>query len=260
MTGGGAERQGHGREDEIRTRELEALRPVFGGATRVLELGAGSGLQASILASWGITVAAVDIPGRVRIAQHFNVIEYDGVNLPFPDATFDVVYSSSVLEHVVDLPALLSEVQRVTAPHGRSVHTVPTPAWRAWTIVTHPLDPWKFLYRRLRSSNGNLSQAVVGSGERDPMRKRIPRLVKAPVHGEFPTLRAELVAYRDAAWRARFTDAGFVVEEVIPTSFFHTGVGALPFLSMSARRRLAPVLGHPVKTWVSRPQGAGSPS
>src|SRR5437660_12608686 len=144
------QRQGHGREDEIRTTEIGALRPLFGDARRVLELGAGSGLQASIIASWGLDVATVDLPAREREARHFTVVEYDGVRLPFPDDTFDVVYSSSVLEHVTNLPALLAEVARVTRPNGRSLHTVPTPVWRAWTIVTHPIDPWKFAYRRLR--------------------------------------------------------------------------------------------------------------
>lgn len=244
----------HGREDEIRATEIAALRPLFAGATRVLEVGAGSGLQASIVSSWGYDVAAVDLPDRERAAQHFTVVEYDGVNLPFPDDTFDVVYSSSVLEHVEDLPALLDELARVTRAGGISLHTVPTPVWRGWTIVTHPIDPWKYLWRRLRHAEGNLVRAVAGDGPRDPMRRRMRRLAVAPVHGEYPSLRAEMHAYRESQWHRRLSECGYSVERVIPNQLFHTGVGVLPFVGMHGRHRIARALGSPVKTFVCRPR------
>jgi ubiquinone/menaquinone biosynthesis C-methylase UbiE len=41
--------------------------------------------------------------------------------LPFADAAFDVVQSMSVLEHVLDLPAVLGEVARVLKPGGHFI-------------------------------------------------------------------------------------------------------------------------------------------
>ena len=45
------------------------------------------------------------------------VIYYDGGRFPFVDAEFDYVICSHVLEHIDDIPAFISELQRV-APKG----------------------------------------------------------------------------------------------------------------------------------------------
>jgi SAM-dependent methyltransferase len=48
-----------------------------------------------------------------------------GGPLPFGDASFDVVWSSEVIEHVADTARWLSEVRRVLAPGGRLLLTTP---------------------------------------------------------------------------------------------------------------------------------------
>jgi len=45
------------------------------------------------------------------------VVYYDGENFPFVDAEFDYVICSHVLEHIEDIPAFISELQRI-APKG----------------------------------------------------------------------------------------------------------------------------------------------
>ena len=45
--------------------------------------------------------------------------------IPFPDESFDFLYSNSVLEHVEDLDAALSEMRRVLKPHGMCLHLFP---------------------------------------------------------------------------------------------------------------------------------------
>ena len=47
----------------------------------------------------GFQVDAVDIPQEIYDAKGiFNVVEYDGLHLPFANASFDVVFSSNCLE------------------------------------------------------------------------------------------------------------------------------------------------------------------
>jgi SAM-dependent methyltransferase len=48
--------------------------------------------------------------------------------IPEPDASFDLVFSNSALEHMEPLDPVLAEVARVLRPGGRFVFTVPTPA------------------------------------------------------------------------------------------------------------------------------------
>jgi SAM-dependent methyltransferase len=44
---------------------------------------------------------------------------YDGVHLPLPDASVDLVVSHEVFEHISDVPAVLNELARVLRPDGR---------------------------------------------------------------------------------------------------------------------------------------------
>jgi SAM-dependent methyltransferase len=63
----------------------------------------------------------------------------DGINLPFADNSFDVIYSSNTMEHVLDECGLHNEFKRVLRPAGVAVHVVPSSTWRLWTMATHYL-------------------------------------------------------------------------------------------------------------------------
>src|SRR4051794_11804341 len=52
----------------------------------------------------------------------------DGTTLPFRDATFDFVYSISVLEHVPDISRLFGELHRVLRPRG-ALYSLFGPMW-----------------------------------------------------------------------------------------------------------------------------------
>ena len=59
----------------------------------------------------------------------------DGTGLPFPDATFDRIICSEVMEHIPDDTLAMAEVRRVLKPGANSV-TVPTwfPGESAWAL------------------------------------------------------------------------------------------------------------------------------
>ena len=57
-------------------------------------------------------------------AVAFALAPIDGA-LPFDDGSFDVVWSSEVIEHVADTARWLSEVRRVLVPRGRLLLTTP---------------------------------------------------------------------------------------------------------------------------------------
>jgi 2-polyprenyl-6-hydroxyphenyl methylase/3-demethylubiquinone-9 3-methyltransferase len=93
----------------------------------VLDLGCGGGFLAEALARRGAEVTGIDPSGgairaaRAHAAGEGLAIRYDegsGEALPYPDASFDIVVSVDVLEHVADLPRVLDEVARVLKPGG----------------------------------------------------------------------------------------------------------------------------------------------
>jgi SAM-dependent methyltransferase len=64
------------------------------------------------------------------------VHDLDAGPLPFPDGHFELVECVNVLEHVEDLPAVMSEIHRVLEPGGVLYVTAPH-----FTSVTWPTDP-----------------------------------------------------------------------------------------------------------------------
>ncbi|MEQ6204568.1 bifunctional 2-polyprenyl-6-hydroxyphenol methylase/3-demethylubiquinol 3-O-methyltransferase UbiG [Sulfitobacter sp. HNIBRBA2951] len=91
----------------------------------VLDLGCAGGFMAEAIDDRGADVTGID-PAKDAIAaarahaQDRN-ITYDvgvGEALPYADASFDIVVCVDVLEHVADLPKVLSEVCRVLKPGG----------------------------------------------------------------------------------------------------------------------------------------------
>ena len=64
--------------------------------------------------------------------------------LPFEDRSCDVVFSVTVLEHVMDYDTALAEIARVLKPGGISVHIFPS-RWKP--IETHAFVPFASVCR-----------------------------------------------------------------------------------------------------------------
>jgi SAM-dependent methyltransferase len=98
-------------------------------AGRVLDAGCGGGGMPLSLAEHAREVIGIDpidrfgqagvILGRERGLSNLHFARADGMALPFKSATFDLVLSHAVIEHVSDAPLYLRECQRVLAPGGR---------------------------------------------------------------------------------------------------------------------------------------------
>ena len=130
--------------EAVRAYELEIARKYLpasmaqGVSCRLLEVGAGTGVQALRLSELGYTVSALEVKdSSYRSVRCFDIVEYDGVNIPLLDQSHDVVFSSNVLEHIVQLDEVLRETHRVLSDDGVCVHLVPTSSCRAWTLVAH---------------------------------------------------------------------------------------------------------------------------
>jgi ubiquinone/menaquinone biosynthesis C-methylase UbiE len=92
--------------------EARAIVPFVVGS-RLLDLGAGEGyVTAALRQQTDIWACAVDIGPYQRVSEPFLI--YDGVRLPFRDATFDTALLSLALHHCADPGRVLDEAQRVT--------------------------------------------------------------------------------------------------------------------------------------------------
>lgn len=57
--------------------------------------------------------------------DHLDIVLFDGVNIPFPDSSFDCLLCTEVLEHTHEPDALIAEMLRVLRPNGVLLITVP---------------------------------------------------------------------------------------------------------------------------------------
>ena len=127
----------------IRMHELDTVLRLIERRGRLLEIGAGTGWQSRAMAHRGFDVSAIDLPTSNFVGQRiWNVQDYDGHTIPFPENTFDVVFSSNTLEHIPHVRAFQDEIRRVLKPDGVAIHVLPSVSWRFWTNLTHPLRYW----------------------------------------------------------------------------------------------------------------------
>jgi SAM-dependent methyltransferase len=128
---------------------------LIGDVGRALDLGAGRGISSFALAKDGWQVDALepdpsDIVGAgairyLSLAAHLDisVAQNWGENLPYGDATFDLVHGRQVLHHATDLRQLCREVGRVLKPGGLFIatreHVISRPADLPAFLESHPL-------------------------------------------------------------------------------------------------------------------------
>ncbi len=111
----------------------------------VLDVGCNTGYGTMRFVPVARRVAGVDVSPRAIEAAQRRAIDGrpefvlgGGLELPFPDDSFDVVTSFQVLEHVPDPRVFLRELTRVTRPGGRIILATPNAATRLYP----GMQPW----------------------------------------------------------------------------------------------------------------------
>lgn len=134
---------------------------------RILEHGFGSGSALLYLLAIGYTgIRGIDLGGPAAALNRISAAAglttppfaiYDGLKLPYADASFDFVFSQQVLEHVAPsaIDSYYSEEARVLVTGGIAYHQVPhrlvpyDSHTRTWFVHYLPLPVAQRLYRLL---------------------------------------------------------------------------------------------------------------
>lgn len=214
--------------ENIRRYELDRSADWLQPDARVLELGAGTGWQAKLLAQYGLSVQAIDVttnpPDR---RSYWPVEKYDGFHIPFPDDSFDLIFSSNVLEHIKHVIAFQEEIHRVLTPNGTAIHILPSTSWRLWTSIAH----YPFLLMTALRSTTVLGPSKKNGQDREILKRakrytpfeRIRRVLYSVRHGERGTTLTEYYLFSRSAWKRLFRNTGWTVESCKPTRLFYTG-------------------------------------
>jgi len=101
---------------------LEWLAPQPG--ERILDLGCGDGQLTQRIADSGSIVTAIDASAEMVAAARQRGVAADqgpAESLPYPDGSFDAVFSNAVLHWVRGQDEMMEQVRRVLRPGGRFV-------------------------------------------------------------------------------------------------------------------------------------------
>lgn len=121
----------HQLRDEWERNFLEYMQPrgpeFFQGKT-VLDAGCGTGRHAYYAASFGAQVTAVDLSDAIDVARantastgRVRTVQADLYNLPFPEESFDFIYSVGVLHHLPDPEGAFRNLLRYLKPGGEAL-------------------------------------------------------------------------------------------------------------------------------------------
>lgn len=137
-----------------------------------LDIGCGGGLLAEEFARLGCRVTGIDpsvsslATARAHAQQSGLEIDYQpgiGEQLPFADASFDLVYCCDVLEHVSDLNRVIAETARVLKPGGVYFFDTINRTLFSWLVVIKLFQEWE--WSRLMPPNLHAWEQFIRPGD-----------------------------------------------------------------------------------------------
>jgi SAM-dependent methyltransferase len=124
---------------DVQLRMWERLGAVPTPDTKLLDFGCGAGERVTELRRRGYDAVGCDVALPDGAEGPLRAIATAPYRLPHEDKAFDIVYSITVFEHVMDYDTALAEIRRVLKPGGVSVHVFPS-RWKP--IETHAYVPF----------------------------------------------------------------------------------------------------------------------
>ncbi len=121
---------------------LAQLLPQVDRQSKILDLGCGDCCTLEFLAALGFKhLDGIDLTIKPEVnSSDYQLYSGDLTATPFPDASYDVAVSISVIEHGVDLDAFFRETDRLLKPNG--LLFVTTDYWQNEVAINHSIQPF----------------------------------------------------------------------------------------------------------------------
>ncbi|MBC8489678.1 MAG: class I SAM-dependent methyltransferase [Bacteroidetes bacterium] len=212
---------------------------------KILEIGGGDGYIASIFSKEGHDIFSMDL--QPRYPSSFQVKQMSAEHLIFPKNTFDIIFSSNVLEHINELSPVFKEMQRVAKHEAQFIFFLPTPTWRLissfWyffrLIKAFLTKLFYFICKRSKTitTDNNVYENQVEL-EKVSLYKKIKHIILHP-HGAYPSFLHELYYFSPFRWKRLFINNGFKILSHKRGPLFYSGESFFKFRFIKYRKLLA---------------------
>ena len=197
----------------------------------VLEIGCGLGYCSALLSKISGSVVATDLAEESLLdhaigldrpknflqnlsVKNVQVLPASAEELPFPDNSFDLVFSSHVLEHVPNKEKAVREINRVLRPGGIHFCVTPTRSDLIYYLFIHYAYLGKRAIHHVQKffSKKKIGGASPQAEKKVPLGSSVRQQLKhfpfPPVHGNEKHYLLELKKWSFSDWKSLLTNGG----------------------------------------------------
>jgi SAM-dependent methyltransferase len=188
---------------------------------KTLELGAGDGFQSKLLKTLSDELIATDF-NKDRLPDNsdqkgikFILLDAELVAKHFHPRTFDLVYSSNLMEHLPNVESAFLGIRQVLKDDGLVIHIMPTPWWRFFATLLHFPNKFFNILNRIFSKEFNKKKIRKGNNlkSQEKRNKYIDFLIPKP-HGVSSNSFSEFFAFRKSKWENLFIKTGYDIIKI----------------------------------------------
>lgn len=229
-----------------RKNEVEVLKHLFTrglikGQAKILEVGCGNAISSSFLSADSFVVCT-DLPDESRVHNRASLekiklgigdsqsgrikfLGCSGLEMPFKDGVFDIVFSQYVLEHIKARGRAIQEFKRVLKNGGLIISIVPNFVERFYEFPRYYIYLIKRLGRLFlkklcaRPGSQRLSETDSGKVGFANFLQYYPHFPFIEPHGEYKNAVQEFVSHLPHNWIRLFRDNSLEIVDAFSTNY-----------------------------------------
>lgn len=228
---------------KIRNEELSIALDFFPNNRnlKILEIGGRDGYQAELISKKGYNVTSIDI--NPLFPQFYPVQKGDITKLDFHENSFDIIFSSNMLQEIHDIEEALMEMKRVLKKDGIIIHIVPSSWWSLITNFWHYCLIPKYLIKSKKFQRVFISDAIENKNKHNSKnlkssKNNLKRLFLHPLGANISFVH-EIFYFSKNYWKKSFEHNGLRIIDRKNCPFLYSGYAVFKFKFISLRKIFA---------------------
>ena len=185
-----------------------------------LELGCGDGYQSQFLKKYCRKLYSTDLNEKrlnaldIEESENliFKKINAEKVAEIFEERSIDFIYSSNLLEHVLNIEEALDGMRKIMHDDGIMIHIVPNSRWRILSLLL--FYPNKVINVIERIFNGNKKKTTYENNLSITRSNNLLTKIYPQPHGVSKNAISEIIYFNKFSWIKRFKKGGFKIKKI----------------------------------------------